>query len=380
MKPKVLIFIDWFLPGYKAGGPIQSIANLVNHLGDELDISIATSDKDLDENTSYPDISINKWITKDKYRVIYLDKAHQNKNRFKELLVEHNYDSVYFNSMFSVPFMLLPLWVARKTESKIILAPRGMLGEGALNIKKRKKQLFLMLFKFTGIAKKITWHATSWSEELEIKHHFGCEVNISMASNFSAMIVSKASPKEKVTNELELFFLSRIAKKKNLKAALGYLMKVDRKYSIVFTIIGPVDEADYWLECQQIINQMPAHIKVHYEGSIPNNKLPEYLVYKHSMMLPTLHENFGHVIMEAWQNGCPVIISDRTPWRDLEAKGIGWDISLDNPELFIKAIETAAAMDQDSFALMSKAAVAYAQTFTGNPAVLEANRKLFKIS
>ena len=41
-KKKILVFIDWYLPGYRAGGPIQSIANLVNHLDDELDISIVT--------------------------------------------------------------------------------------------------------------------------------------------------------------------------------------------------------------------------------------------------------------------------------------------------------------------------------------------------
>ena len=46
-KKKILIFIDWFLPGYKAGGPIQSISNFVNHFGTVFDISIITSNKDL---------------------------------------------------------------------------------------------------------------------------------------------------------------------------------------------------------------------------------------------------------------------------------------------------------------------------------------------
>ncbi len=37
MKPKVLIFIDWFTPGYKAGGPTTSNVNIVNHLSDDFD-------------------------------------------------------------------------------------------------------------------------------------------------------------------------------------------------------------------------------------------------------------------------------------------------------------------------------------------------------
>ena len=48
-KKKILIFIDWFLPGYKAGGPIQSVVNLINHLGHEYDFDVVTSNKDLGE-------------------------------------------------------------------------------------------------------------------------------------------------------------------------------------------------------------------------------------------------------------------------------------------------------------------------------------------
>ena len=32
------------------------------------------------------------------------------------------------------------------------------------------------------------------------------------------------------------------------------------------------------------------------------------------------HENFGHVIVESWQNGCPVLISENTPWKNLESQ------------------------------------------------------------
>ena len=73
-KKKILIFIDWFLPGYKAGGPIQSIANFVNNFGDIFDISIVTSNKDLGATKPYDGIKSNVWVVKDNYRVKYLDK------------------------------------------------------------------------------------------------------------------------------------------------------------------------------------------------------------------------------------------------------------------------------------------------------------------
>jgi glycosyltransferase involved in cell wall biosynthesis len=46
------------------------------------------------------------------------------------------------------------------------------------------------------------------------------------------------------------------------------------------------------------------------------------------MVLPTYNENFGYVILEALLAGCPVILSDQPPWRDLEARQVGWTIPL----------------------------------------------------
>ncbi len=378
-KPKVLLFIDWFLPGYKAGGPIQSIANLVNHLGDEIDISIVTSNKDLGETNGYENIEPNVWIPKGNFRVLYLNESQQNLNRYLELKAEQEYDSVYFNSLFSVKFTLLPLWSFRKSKSKIILAPRGMLGAGALNIKPLKKKIFLQIFKLSGITKKIIWHATAESEANEIQKHFGDQMKIRIAPNLSSKIKPIQNLKEKKSGNLKLFFLSRIAEKKNLKGALNFLKEVNPKFTIDFSIIGPVGEDGYWKECQRIIEDLPSNINVNYLGAIPNQELSGYLRDQQFMLLPTLHENFGHVIMESWQNACPVIISNQTPWRDLQEKGIGWDIPLNQPDLFIKAIETAAAMNHENYSKVSQAAFEFAKAFTENPEVLEANRKLFGI-
>ena len=46
MKPKVLIFIDWYKPGFKAGGPIQSVSNIVSQLGKDYEFYIITRDTD----------------------------------------------------------------------------------------------------------------------------------------------------------------------------------------------------------------------------------------------------------------------------------------------------------------------------------------------
>ncbi|MEY4293066.1 MAG: hypothetical protein RIQ61_1464 [Bacteroidota bacterium] len=379
MKPEVLIFIDWYLPAFKAGGPIQSVANLVAHLGSDLNISIVTSDRDLGDSAAMPGLELNQWIEKDKHRIIYLVPEQQTAMIFRAIFKEKSYDYVYLNSLFSVKFTLLPIWEACHFNCQIILAPRGMLGLGALNIKKAKKKLFLLTLRVSGYSKKICWHATSEPEVQEIKKNVGENVAIKLASNFSAINSVSFRNKEKRSNSLNLFFLARIAEKKNLKDAIKFLKELNAEIKVKFTIIGPIGEEIYWKECQEFISQLPASITVDYVGPIPNKRLSGYLAEQHFLLLPTFHENFGHVFIESWINGCPVIISDQTPWRNLEEKGIGWDISLADASKFIEAIEKAASLSQEAYSRMSKAAFDFAKSFTENPAVQEANRNLFNL-
>ena len=377
MKNKILIFIDWFLPGYKAGGPIQSISNFVNHFGAIFDISIVTSNKDLGAIEPYDAIESNVWIIRDNYRIKYLDKQHLNVSNYRFLLKEESYTTVYFNSLFSVYFALLPLWFAVKYNMRVVLAPRGMLGAGALNLSKRKKQLVLLFLKMSGIPNKIIWQGTASTEILEIKKCFGEKMQIKLAANLSATMPESLVPKQKEVATLNLFFLSRISEKKNLIGALHYLNQVKDCYQINFSIIGPIGAPAYWEECEVFIKKLPKHITVNYLGAIPNLELPEILKEQQVMLLPTFHENFGHVILEALQQGCPVILSDQTPWLDLEKKKIGYDIALDKPEDFIFAIESLAKMNEEDYQQWSWNAFNFATEFCNNKEIMEANRDLF---
>ena len=58
-KKTILILCDWFLPGYLAGGPIQSIATLTKQLGDAIDFKIITTDRDFKSKKPYENIAIN---------------------------------------------------------------------------------------------------------------------------------------------------------------------------------------------------------------------------------------------------------------------------------------------------------------------------------
>lgn len=376
-KKHILIVVDWFLPGYKAGGPIQSIRNLVENLGVEFHFSIVTSNTDLGETTPYEGISFNTWIDKGLYTIMYLDASHQNYKQFKSILKARSYDFVYVNSLFSFRFSILPLMAALSLKTKVILAPRGMLGAGALQLKAKKKAVFLQVFKILNIQHKVIWHVTADSEIEDVKRVFGSNVTYRLASNLSQKSTS-LEIRNKEENQTKLFFLSRINPKKNLLQAIQCLSKVDSKYIIEFSVIGPVDGDDYWKVCQAEIQKLPEHITVNYLGAVPHFELKSILNSKHCLFLPTQNENYGHVIVEAWQFGCLTLISDQTPWQQLEEKGVGWEFTLRQESAFVNAIETLAKMTPEQFNKQSRQAFNLAKSVCENPEVLEANRQLFK--
>ena len=70
---KILIFIDWYTPAFKAGGPISSIYNLTQFLEEEINFYIVTSNKDLNSKKGLQGIKTNTWQQINKSKVIYLD-------------------------------------------------------------------------------------------------------------------------------------------------------------------------------------------------------------------------------------------------------------------------------------------------------------------
>lgn len=350
-KKRILLLIDWYTPGFKAGGLIKSCESIISRFSNRYDFDVFTSDRDLGDALPYNNVKLNAW-NQGEYssRIFYASKESITRDLF-DLIKKGNYDTIYLNSLFSLRYTIIPLIFLRwhKSSSRIVLAPRGMLGAGALAIKPVKKRVYIFISKFFNLYKNIIWHATSNIEEEEILKIMGRRVNVITADDTCTQLNLTYSSLTKRPGYLKTVFLSRISRKKNLDFALKVLAKVNPDVAVDFHIYGPIEDEEYWNECLQLIAEVPSHIKIHIEGEVHPSNVMDIFKNSHLFFFPTHHENFGHVIFESLASSCPLLLSDNTPWRDLEKGHAGYVFSLADENKFIQSINEFSLMDQVAY-------------------------------
>jgi glycosyltransferase involved in cell wall biosynthesis len=301
---------------------------------------------------------------------------------------------LYLNSFFSPWFTVAPLLLRALRvipRRPVVIAPRGEFAPAALAIKARKKAAFLAVARWLRLYADVTWQASSAYEEADIRRTMGSDARVLVAPDLPApahgsgdpVAGSSSPPPEPATGRplkqpgsLNAVFLGRIVPMKNLLGALHALSRV--RGGVQFHIYGPDEDEAYWQECRREIEALPRQISVRYHGALDPHLVPATLREHHILFLPSLGENFGHAIHEAMAAGCPVLISDRTPWRDLEALHAGWDVSLAGQDGLVTALQRCIDMNQETYARFSEGARRLARERSADAAAVAANLQLFE--
>ena len=369
--------IQWYHPGYKAGGLIQALRRINANLKENFQIYVLTTDRDLGSSIPYTNITADVWLPMEEgVQVKYLSKEKTSYRQIAKEIKNLNPDIIYLKSIFNPRFSLYVLWYLERKQhhASIILAPSGMLRQSSLLQKWWKKYPTLMMLRRMRTIRNIQWHATDQQECKDIQKHFGKNIRLSLLSEFPPPVMENIPALEKKPI-LKLLFLSRIHPVKNLLFLLRILQKV--KSPVKLSIAGPIEDEQYWATCQKLLARLPSHISTSYLGDIPQNKVAPLFQEHHLFALPTIGEGFGNVILEAMANACPVLISDQTPWRNLLKYNAGRDIPLEKPEAFVSAIESFAGMEQAEYDLCRKAALAYAENIIDVKALKKNYVKMF---
>ncbi len=356
---RVVVLTPYYLPGYRGGGPIRSLANLIESLGDDFDFLVVTSDRDAGQKRAHENIVRRRWQRVGKATVFYIPSRRATVVQIARLLRATPHDAIYLNSLFAPSFtvgVLLLRRVGIVPSAPLVLAPRGELTPGALVHKARKKTMWMRVARRLGLYDGVLWQSTNPSESDEIRAHFGAHQRVHLAPN-----LSEHPPRSwtefrvpKTAGRVRMVFLSRLTRKKNLSGALEILSRVRGRAGL--DVYGPLEDRDYWEECRALITRLASNLTVQYCGELRHDQVVPRIAGYDALFLPTLGENFGHVIFESLAAGTPVLISDRTPWRDLARLGVGWDLPLEEPEGFASVIERLVAMSDAEHRLWSERA------------------------
>lgn len=346
-KTRLMIFNDCFYPAYKAGGPVQSLSNLVVALQHEYDIYVVTGSKDLNDDKPVAE-KTDQWIqvllpgADLPVHVWYAEKVDMSTSVIRSIIKQIIPEVVYLNGVFSYRYFLLPIITLRKI--KIVVCPRGMLQRGALSGKWLKKKIYLGLLKLSGWMKNIHWHATNEEEAEDIKRIFGKNAVVTIASNVPRKPLEKITDPTKQEGNLRIVYLSLIAAKKNL-LPLIHIIAAEKNISL--DIYGPIKDASYWDECRNAIAS--AKGKVNYMGDVKPAEVQAVFSRYDASILLTKGENFGHAIYESLSSGRPVITSYFTPWTQLTDKCAGWNVDITSESEIISCLNHICYMKNDVF-------------------------------
>ncbi|MEH6535217.1 MAG: glycosyltransferase [Psychroserpens sp.] len=375
IRPKILITIDWFLPGTKSGGPVRSYKNIIDYLGAYYDFYVITRDTDYCSDEVYENITSNAWNKyNDHTSIYYISKDQLNKGNMKSLINEHDYDAIMINGIYSFYFSILPVWLSKK-KSNVIVSARGMLNPQAFSVKGTKKRVYLTIAKALGLYKNIKFHATNKEEAGHIKAIFGKRSQVKIAANLPRKIENFRVEKRVLNQPLRLVNVARVSIEKGTLKMIESLQNV--KTELVIDIFGPVYDLNYWEKCQISIRELPKNVTVNYRGFIESELVIDTIKAYDFFILLSEGENFGHSILEALSVGCPVIISDKTPWKNLESKGVGWDVDINDSKKISEVFSEISKVNQDEYNEMANRAFIFAKNFSEDQELLNQNKNLF---
>lgn len=244
--------------------------------------------------------------------------------------VEH-FDLVHIHALWHPALHRAARW-AYRNRVPVVWSPHGMLAPWAMSHKRWKKWLPWHLYQKSDLRETTLFHATS-EVEREWIAGFGFESPCVVVPLGTELPRMETRPERGAWRNI--LFVGRIYPVKNLDSLIRAFARVHSEFiGWRLLLVGP-DQSGHReeliaiaracglsVEVQSMFTQ-DSEVDLVFTGALFDSE--KEAVYRSAdlFVLPSHSENFGGVVADALAYGVPCIVSDRTPWAELETEGCG---------------------------------------------------------
>ncbi len=334
---RVCLVSSSFYPAIFYGGPISSTWDLSKKLG-EKNIEVYVSTTNADGNKRIKDIETKEHIKQaENVFVRYYHEQLINIFSFSFLFGVFSdikkSDVVYIQYLFHYT-VLFSLFFSVFSGKKIILCPRGSFSSFTLSNKRNfLKRLWLFLF-ISPLKNKIIWQASSYLEKEDILFYFP-QVDVKIIPDGIDVDSFSNSNKMDKKELLKKYTNKNFKKVSDVVFSMGRLHKIKRFDILInafelylyenknakLLIAGADDGVRKALENQ--IKELKLEDSVFLIGLVNFSQKKELLSNCSFFSLSSDFESFGIVVSEALACGVPVVVSDKTSWKNIERNNCG---------------------------------------------------------
>lgn len=327
---KILHVVPTYFPAVRYGGPIYSIHRLCSELvALGHDVSVITTSVDGGRDLEIGDgecriidgVKIRYFKSRYGRRLYYAPSMEAD---LKKHVSE--YDIIHLHSIFLWPTYCAAK-ISRKAGVPYLLAPRGMLVKKLI----RKKGFFRKFFWLSIIEKRNLIHArcihaTSELEKndiLEFKYNFKDLRVIPNGVDLQGWDRNRGAKNE-------LLYLGRLSWKKNIDVLIRALQWLP---SVTLNIAGNDDEG-HLAYLVRVAEDCGVRNRVFFKGYLTGDEKLHALSSASMLVLPSINENFGNVVLEALSVGTPVAVSHGVGLAsEVERENVGIVISVEPEEM-----------------------------------------------
>ena len=228
------------------------------------------------------------------------------------------FDLIHVHGLWEWPGRYARL-AASKSSRPLVVSPRGMLEPWALSQNAQSKRLAMILWERANLNFASMLHATSPAEAIQFGR-LGLQNPVAIIPNGVDLPAPEATqPAAPPT----ILFLSRFHPKKGADLLLKAWAGIPDHRGWRLVLAGP-DEIGYRSTLEALSNELGIHERVVFLGPQFGDDKWALLRQSSLLVLPSLSENFGNVVLEALSQGVPVITTHGTPWAEVVARRCGW--------------------------------------------------------